>query len=211
MTLSILIWLPLAVALLAALAPRLLVGQISAIGSLVTLGVAISFLVRFKLGRAGLSHMLEHMMFKGTHKYAKGEFSKIIKKNGGNDNAFTSQDYTAYFENLAADKLELALEMESDRLQGLLLDDKEFQLEREVVKEERRLRTEDNPQAYLTDLTRAWNASIARHSHQRLVMDAKLRGLFARVQEPRIIEEIRAELADKLALHGVGGISERVE
>jgi|SRR5947209_4790038 len=61
------------------------------------------------------------------------------------------------------------------------------------------------------DLTRAWNASIARHSHQRLVMDAKLRGLFARVQEPRIIEEIRAELADKLALHGVGGISERVE
>ena len=101
------------------------------------------------MGRAGLSHMLEHMMFKGTKNYGKGEFSKIIKKNGGNDNAFTSQDYTAYFENLAADKLELALEMEADRLQGLLLDDKEFQLEREVVKEERRLRTEDNPQAYL--------------------------------------------------------------
>jgi len=101
------------------------------------------------MGRAGLSHMLEHMMFKGTKKYGKGEFSKIIKKNGGNDNAFTSQDYTAYFENLSADKLELALEMEADRLQGLLLDDKEFQLEREVVKEERRLRTEDNPQAYL--------------------------------------------------------------
>src|SRR5207237_1584863 len=60
-------------------------------------------------------------------------------------------DYTAYVENLAADKLELALEMESDRLQGLLLDDNEFQLEREVVKEERRLRTEDNPQAYLVE------------------------------------------------------------
>jgi zinc protease len=103
------------------------------------------------MGRAGLSHMLEHMMFKGTKKYGKGEFSKIIKKNGGNDNAFTSQDYTAYFENLAADKLELALELESDRLQGLLLDDKEFQLEREVVKEERRLRVEDNPQAYLVE------------------------------------------------------------
>jgi zinc protease len=103
------------------------------------------------MGRAGLSHMLEHMMFKGTKKFGKGEFSKIIKKNGGNDNAFTSQDYTAYFENLAADKLELALEMEADRLQGLLLDDKEFQLEREVVKEERRLRTEDNPQAYLVE------------------------------------------------------------
>ena len=103
------------------------------------------------MGRAGLSHMLEHMMFKGTKKYGKGEFSKIIKKNGGNDNAFTSQDYTAYFENLAADKLKLALELEADRLQGLLLDDKEFQLEREVVKEERRLRTEDNPQAYLVE------------------------------------------------------------
>jgi zinc protease len=103
------------------------------------------------MGRAGLSHMLEHMMFKGTKKYGKGEFSKIIKKNGGNDNAFTSQDYTAYFENLAAGKLELALELEADRLQGLLLDEKEFQLEREVVKEERRLRTEDNPQAYLVE------------------------------------------------------------
>lgn len=103
------------------------------------------------MGRAGLSHMLEHMMFKGTPRYGKGEFSKIIKKNGGNDNAFTSQDYTAYFENLAADKLALALEMEADRLQGLLLDDKEFQLEREVVKEERRLRIEDVPPAYLVE------------------------------------------------------------
>ncbi len=103
------------------------------------------------MGRAGLSHMLEHMMFKGTPKYGKGEFSKIIKKNGGNDNAFTSQDYTAYFENLAADKLALALEMEADRLQGLLLDDKEFQLEREVVKEERRLRIEDVPPAFLVE------------------------------------------------------------
>ncbi len=103
------------------------------------------------MGRAGLSHMLEHMMFKGTPKYGKGEFSKIIEKNGGNDNAFTSQDYTAYFENLAADKLELALELEADRMKGLLLDDKEFQLEREVVKEERRLRVEDVPMAYLIE------------------------------------------------------------
>ncbi len=103
------------------------------------------------MGRAGLSHMLEHMMFKGTPKFGKGEFSKIIKKNGGNDNAFTSQDFTAYFENLAADKLGLALEMEADRLKGLLLDDKEFQLEREVVKEERRLRVEDVPPSYLVE------------------------------------------------------------
>ncbi len=103
------------------------------------------------MGRAGLSHMLEHMMFKGTPKYPKGSFSRLIKKNGGNDNAFTSQDFTAYFENLAAGKVELALELEADRLRGLLLDDKEFQLEREVVKEERRLRSEDDPQSYLAE------------------------------------------------------------
>jgi zinc protease len=103
------------------------------------------------MGRAGLSHMLEHMMFKGTNRFPKGTFSRTIRKNGGNDNAFTSQDYTTYFENLAADRVELALELEADRMQGLLLDDKEFQLEREVVKEERRLRTEDDPQAFLVE------------------------------------------------------------
>ncbi|MEW6543151.1 MAG: pitrilysin family protein [Nitrospirota bacterium] len=103
------------------------------------------------MGRAGLSHMLEHMMFKGTPRHAKGVFSRTIRKNGGNDNAFTSQDFTGYFENLAADRVELALEMEADRLRGLLLDDKEFQLEREVVKEERRLRTEDDPQSFLVE------------------------------------------------------------
>jgi len=103
------------------------------------------------MGRAGLSHMLEHMMFKGTEKYGKGVFSRTIRKNGGNDNAFTSQDYTAYFENLAADRVELALQLEADRMHGLLLDPKEFQLERDVVKEERRLRTEDDPQAYLVE------------------------------------------------------------
>ncbi|MFO0706824.1 MAG: pitrilysin family protein [Nitrospira sp.] len=103
------------------------------------------------MGRAGLSHMLEHMMFKGTAKYPKGSFSRLIRKNGGVDNAFTSQDFTAYFENLAADRVELALEMEADRMQGLLLDNGEFQTEREVVKEERRLRNEDDPQGALVE------------------------------------------------------------
>lgn len=103
------------------------------------------------MGRAGLSHMLEHMMFKGTAKYPKGSFSRLVRKNGGIDNAFTSQDFTAYFENLAADRVELALEMEADRMQGLILDNGEFQTEREVVKEERRLRTEDDPQGALVE------------------------------------------------------------
>jgi zinc protease len=104
------------------------------------------------MGRAGLSHMLEHMMFKGTAKYSKGTFSRLIRKNGGTDNAFTSQDFTAYFENLAADRVELALELEADRMQGLLLDMSELTTEREVVKEERRLRTEDDPQGALVEV-----------------------------------------------------------
>src|SRR3954468_13335621 len=103
------------------------------------------------MGRAGLSHMLEHMMFKGTAKYPKGAFSRLIRKNGGTDNAFTRQDFTAYFENLAADRVQLALELEADRMQGLILDMSELTTEREVVKEERRLRTEDDPQGALVE------------------------------------------------------------
>jgi zinc protease len=103
------------------------------------------------MGRAGLSHMLEHMMFKGTARYPKGSFSRIIRKNGGIDNAFTGQDFTAYFENVAADRVGLALELEADRMQGLLFDHSEFQTERDVVKEERRLRSEDDPQGALVE------------------------------------------------------------
>lgn len=103
------------------------------------------------MGRAGLSHMLEHMMFKGTVNYPKGSFSRIIRKNGGVDNAFTSHDFTAYFENVAADRVPLALELEADRMQGLIFDNAEFQTEREVVKEERRLRSEDDPQGALVE------------------------------------------------------------
>jgi zinc protease len=91
------------------------------------------------------------MMFKGTTKYPKGSFSRIVRKNGGIDNAFTGQDFTAYFENVAADRVPLALELEADRMQGLTLDNTEFQTEREVVKEERRLRSEDDPQGALVE------------------------------------------------------------
>jgi len=103
------------------------------------------------VGRTGLSHLLEHMMFKGTPKYGKGEFSRIVSKNGGNENAFTSQDYTAYFEIFASDRLDIALELESDRMINLLIDPEEYLLERDVVKEERRLRTEDDPVSSLVE------------------------------------------------------------
>jgi zinc protease len=102
-------------------------------------------------GKTGLSHMLEHMMFKGTQKVGPEEFSRIIQENGGNDNAFTSNDYTAYFENLSTDRVRIALELESDRMQNLVLREKDFRTERMVVMEERRLRTEDNPQSYLIE------------------------------------------------------------
>jgi zinc protease len=102
-------------------------------------------------GRTGLSHMLEHMMFKGTKKIGPEQFSRIIQENGGNDNAFTSRDYTAYFENLSADRVQVSLNLESDRMQNLMLREEDFRTERMVVMEERRMRTEDNPQAYLME------------------------------------------------------------
>ncbi|MFA5072457.1 MAG: pitrilysin family protein [Nitrospirota bacterium] len=113
-----------------------------------------------RLGTTGLSHMLEHMMFKGTKKYGAKQFSRIVQRNGGNDNAFTSQDYTAYFENIAANRIKLALELESDRMKNLLLNNKEFLSERDVVKEERRMRYEDDPIRTLHEqmLAAAFNA-----------------------------------------------------
>ena len=98
-------------------------------------------------GITGVSHVLEHMMFKGTEKHPAGEFSDIIAANGGEENAFTGQDYTAYFQKIANDRLAMCLEMEADRMRNLLLDEKEFIKEIEVVKEERRLRTDDKPSA----------------------------------------------------------------
>ncbi len=102
-------------------------------------------------GKTGLSHMLEHMMFKGTAKVGPGEFSRIIQENGGNDNAFTSHDYTAYFENISADRVQISIDLESDRMHHLLLREQDFRTERMVVMEERRLRTEDNPQANMQE------------------------------------------------------------
>jgi len=102
-------------------------------------------------GKTGLSHVLEHMMFKGTEKVGPEEFSGIIQENGGTFNAFTSYDNTAYFENLSSDRIQVAIDLESDRMQNLILRQEDFQTERMVVVEERRLRTEDNPQAFLLE------------------------------------------------------------
>ena len=98
-------------------------------------------------GITGVSHVLEHMMFKGTPKFPVGQFSKILAGIGARDNAFTSRDFTAYYQLFDVSKLETSFELESDRMAHLTLDEGEFNKEIEVVKEERRLRTEDNPNA----------------------------------------------------------------
>ena len=98
-------------------------------------------------GHTGISHVLEHMMFKGTQKHGMGEFSRIIAENGGRENAFTSRDYTAYFQSLEKNRLPIAFELEADRMRNLKLDTTEFAKEVKVVMEERRLRTEDDAQA----------------------------------------------------------------
>jgi len=104
-----------------------------------------------RLGKTGLSHVLEHMMFKGAKKYGPKQFSQTVMRNGGNDNAFTSKDYTAYFETLAADRVEIALDLESDRMQDLTIDPREFLSERAVVTEERRMRYEDDPTSTMVE------------------------------------------------------------
>ena len=98
-------------------------------------------------GITGISHMLEHMMFKGTHQYPAGEFSRIIAENGGQENAFTGSDYTAYFQTMEKSKLEISFKLEADRMRNLDLKAEELEKELQVVTEERRMRTDDQPRS----------------------------------------------------------------
>jgi len=102
-------------------------------------------------GITGISHMLEHMMFRGSEQFEPGEFSRVISRLGGRENAFTGRDYTGYHQVIGRDHWETVMAMEAERMQHLRLDEDEFQPEREVVKEERRLRVEDRPNALLRE------------------------------------------------------------
>lgn len=102
-------------------------------------------------GKAGIAHLLEHLMFKGTQRHPDGEFSEIVRANGGEENAFTSQDYTAYFQRVMKDRLPLVMELESDRMKNLILTDEQVLPERNVVKEERRQRTDNEPASLLSE------------------------------------------------------------
>lgn len=106
-------------------------------------------------GKSGIAHFLEHLMFKGTEKIAPGTFSKLIEEQGGDDNAFTSWDYTAYFQRIAADRLDLVMEMEADRMRNLRLTPDIVATEREVILEERAERTDSDPGSLLSEQMRA--------------------------------------------------------
>ncbi len=116
-------------------------------------------------GTTGVAHMLEHMMFKGTDKHPMGEFSRIIAENGGEENAFTGQDYTAYFQTMAAAKLPVSFELEADRMRSLHLLPEELKKELEVVTEERRMRTEDNPRAKMSEHYEAMAYANSPYKH----------------------------------------------
>lgn len=107
------------------------------------------------IGKSGIAHFLEHLMFKGTDKLAPGEFSKIVAANGGSENAFTSWDYTGYYQTIAKDRLEIMMRHEADRMANLKLVDAIVLPERDVILEERRSRTDNEPGGRLSEMARA--------------------------------------------------------
>ena len=111
-------------------------------------------------GKSGIAHFLEHLMFKGTHRHKQGEFSHLVAELGGQENAFTSYDFTAYFQRVAREHLKTMMEFEADRMTGLNLTDEVVAPERDVVLEERRMRTEADPAAQLDE---ALNAALFTH------------------------------------------------
>jgi zinc protease len=104
-----------------------------------------------RVGLSGLSHYLEHMMFKGTPRYGPRVYSRLLEEQGASENAFTAQDATVYFVTIVADKIDLVLDLEADRMRHLLLDPREVDAERKVIMEERRTRTEDDPVGALSE------------------------------------------------------------
>jgi zinc protease len=163
-------------------------------------------------GTTGVAHVLEHMMFKGTKAVPAGEFSKRIAAAGGRENAFTSHDYTAYFQTLQRDKLPLAFELEADRMQNLVISDKEFEKEIEVVRNERRWRTEDQPHSVVFE--RMMATAFQAHPYRRPIigwMDdlqnmtaADARAWYARWYTPNnatlvVVGDVKAQDVFKLA------------
>ncbi len=173
-------------------------------------------------GLTGLSHALEHMMFKGSTLYPLGVFSKTIAAVGGQENAFTNYDYTAYFEKIAASQLPLSFQLEADRMQHLLLDKAEFAKEIKVIREERRLRTDDNPQAltferYLAaaQLSAPYHHPIIGWMHDLYQMKVEdIKAWYERFYTPNnatlvVVGDVNPEEVYQLALQYFGPIAKK--
>ncbi|MDA0260627.1 MAG: pitrilysin family protein [Proteobacteria bacterium] len=135
-------------------------------------------------GKSGLAHYLEHLMFKGTATVAPGEFSKVVARNGGRENAFTSYDFTGYYQTVASDRLEIVMRLEADRMRNLVLDAEAIEAERQVVLEERRSRTDNDPEAQFAEQLSA--AQYLNHPYGTPVIgwEHEIRGL--------TVEDLRA-------------------
>jgi len=174
-------------------------------------------------GVSGLSHALEHMMFKGTRAYPQGEFSRLISHEGGKQNAFTTRDYTLYFEKIAADKLELCLKLEADRLNNLNFEESEFSKERNVIIEERRMRVEDDPYSLSQEYFSAMANIASSYEHpiigwmsdlQEMRLE-ELRNWYQRWYAPNnaiwvVVGDVKPEAVFELAKRYVGDTPQRV-
>lgn len=170
----------------------------------------------------GVSHAIEHMMFKGTKKFPLGVFSKTIATQGGQENAFTNNDYTAYFEKMDASKLATSFELEADRMSNLLLDADEFAKEIKVIQEERRLRTDDNPQALAFERFLATAHLTAPYNHpvigwMNILQQMKVEDLkqwYQRYYAPNnatlvVVGDVNPEKVHALAEQYFGGIAKK--
>lgn len=165
-------------------------------------------------GKTGISHLLEHMMFKGTPKYGSKVFSNIVQRNGGSDNAFTTKDYTMYFQTIASDRIGIPIALEADRMKNLLLDPKETVAERSVVMEERRMRYDNEPQnllyenltaialkahpyrnpviGWMSDIEQITHEDLAAHYRKYYAPDNAFIFVSGDVEPKKIMREIRA-------------------
>src|ERR1700731_3430837 len=119
-------------------------------------------------GKSGIAHFLEHLMFKGTKANPRGKFSELVADLGGQENAFTSNDYTAYFQRVAKEHLSVCMDYEADRMKNLVLSDEEVSPERDVVLEERRMRTDSDPSEQLGEALQA--ALFTQHPYGRPII-----------------------------------------
>ena len=145
---------------------------------------AVTLMVWYKVGgaddprgKSGMAHFLEHLMFKGTKNVPAGSFAAQIARNGGRNNAFTAEDYTAFYETVARDRLDMVLRLEADRMTGLVLDDRAVLSERDVILEERRMRIDNEPSALLAEQLNAALFLNASYHNPTIGWETEMRGL----------------------------------